>query len=407
MLWVLWFTYGSFYFCRSNISAVVPGLGEEFELSKTELGLILGSLKIAYAFGQLVNGQLAEKVSPRLLLGVGMLVSAALNAVFGFGTALYFFVFIWACNGYFQALGWTPCMRVTANWFPATIRGRAVGIIGTGYQATAAITFVVAGFSAEKWGWRGALYLPSVMFALAAIHMMFFMHEQPRSGPRPGAATPAGENREQDHKQASFMANVAVTLSNPALWLLGLSLGLLNACRYGFLDWGISHLLETSGGSIGKAGVKYAVLPIGGILGSLAVGAVSDRVFGGRRAPAIVAMLVLLGIFTLIYNEAVEAGLWISIVMLFLVGFTVYGAQVHLVGSAPMDLARRGTAAAAVGFVNFMGYLGAFSGDYVTGRLVDTYEWRVALYFWAGCAFVAAGTSALLWKSRSGDGSMK
>src|SRR5256885_11320796 len=36
-----------------------------------------------------------------------------------------------------------------------------------------------------------------------------------------------------------------LTLGNPALWLLGVSLGLLNACRYGFLDWGVTHLMET------------------------------------------------------------------------------------------------------------------------------------------------------------------
>ena len=38
-----------------------------------------------------------------------------------------------------------------------------------------------------------------------------------------------------------------------------------------------------------------------------------------------------------------------------------------LVGTAPADLAHRGTSAAAAGFVNFMGYMGAATGDVVTG----------------------------------------
>ena len=50
---------------------------------------------------------------------------------------------------------------------------------------------------------------------------------------------------------ASF--RIAATLTNPAVWLLGLSLGLLNACRYGFIDWGIAHLHEVQGDGIGKA----------------------------------------------------------------------------------------------------------------------------------------------------------
>ena len=85
-------------------------------------------------------------------------------------------------------------------------------------------------------------------------------------------------------------------------------------------------------------------------------------------------------------------------VALVLVGFSVYGAQVLLVGTAPVDFARAGTAAAAVGFVNFVGYMGAFGGDAITGRLVDRHGWETAVYFWAACAFAAAAIVAVLWR---------
>ena len=79
-------------------------------------------------------------------------------------------------------------------------------------------------------------------------------------------------------------------------------------------------------------------------------------------------------------------------------GFAIFGSQVLLVGIAPADLARRGTAAAAAGFVNFMGYMGAFSGDLVTGYLRHHYNWQSAIYFWAVCALVAALVVATLWR---------
>src|SRR5262245_38276552 len=97
VLWVIWLTYGSFYFCRQNISAAVPGL-EEGGLTKTEIGGILGALKLTYALGQLVNGQLAERFPARWLLAAGMLGSALLNVVFGLAEGLYYLTFVWACN---------------------------------------------------------------------------------------------------------------------------------------------------------------------------------------------------------------------------------------------------------------------------------------------------------------------
>jgi hypothetical protein len=47
-----------------------------------------------------------------------------------------------------------------------------------------------------------------------------------------------------------------------------------------------------------------------------------------------------------------------TVVLLVMIGFTIFGPQVLLVGTAPTDHARRGTAAAACGFVDFMGYMG-------------------------------------------------
>jgi MFS transporter, OPA family, glycerol-3-phosphate transporter len=404
VIWVLWLTYGSFYFCRTNISAAVPGLEAELALSKGEIGLILGSLKIAYGLGQFINGQLAERISPRKLLALGMLASTLLNVIFGFGTAVYFLTFVWACNGYFQALGWTPCMRVAANWFDVSHRGRAIGIIGTGYQLTAALTFVVAGAAVHWFGWRGALLLPAALLALSCAHMLLFLRERPEEESRtteaPGAAA-AIPNPGPTTRPRSVAENVLLTLSNPWLWLLGLSLGLLNACRYGFLDWGVAHLVETRGSSVARAAINYALLPIGGILGSLVTGWATDRFFGGRRAPVICGLLVALGVFTLSYSRVVQSSLVLSLALLLLIGFAVFGPQVLLVGTAPIDLAKQGTAAAAVGFVNFMGYMGAFSGAQVTGLIVDRYQWDAALLFWAACAFGAAAAAALLWKAKT------
>jgi sugar phosphate permease len=255
VMWVLWLTYGAFYFCRSNISAAVPGIGAELDLSKAEIGTILGALKISYGVGQLVNGQLAERIGARRLLALGMLVSAGLNVLFGLATGFYFLLFIWACNGYFQALGWPPTMRVAAAWFPPAMRGRAISVIGTGYQLTGAITFVIAGGAAEWLGWRGALYVPAALLAATAIIMLATLQEAPEGEHR--SAGGAGPAPVADGH--SWLSTVAVTLSNGRLWLLAGALGLLNATRYGFLDWGIAHLMEVQAHGVGASALKYSV----------------------------------------------------------------------------------------------------------------------------------------------------
>lgn len=393
ILWVLWLSYGAFYFCRSNMSAAIPGLEHDLGLSKAEIGWVLASFKVVYGVGQLINGQLAERIGARRLLAIGMLGSSALTVMFGFGTGFYLLVFVWAMNGYAQSLGWSPTMRVAANWFPPARRGRAIAFIGTGYQLAGSLTIVIAGWSAQWLGWRGALFVPSALLAASAIHMLFTLQEGPPAA-TDGSAPAAAE-------RGTWQANVAATLSNPRLWLLALALGLLNACRYGFLDWGVVHLMEVQDAGLGASALKNSVLPAGGIAGTLLAGWATDRFFGGRRVPVMVAMLVVLGALVIGYDAIIRTNAIASLVTLALIGALIFGPQVLLVGTTPVDLARRGTAAAACGFVNFFGYLGAAAGDQVTGYLVDRYDWQAALWFWAACAFGAALIVAPLWTAHA------
>lgn len=399
-LWILWVTYGAFYFCRQNISAAVPGMQHDLGFNKDQIGSILAALKIAYAVGQLVNGQLAERLSARRLLAIGMLGSAALNVLFGFSTGLNFLIFVWATNGFCQALGWTPCMRVATNWIPVSRRGKRIGALGTSYQVTAALTFIVAGYSADWWGWRAAFYVPAGLLVAAAVYMLLFLREAPEDGVMPAEQS----SRPPAASRGTWSENLRATLTNPSLWFLAVALMMLDACRYGYTDWGLTHLKEVQEEQhVALAALKYAVLPAGGIAGALVAGWLTDRFFQGRRAPVIAGFMVMLGLLTLSYDWMARNSLVGTVVLLVLIGFCIFGPQVLLVGTAPADLARRGTAAAAAGFVNCMGYVGAAIGDKVTGTTVHNFGWQPAVYIWAGWAFAGAVAVSFLWNVRAKD----
>ncbi len=428
VLWTLWLTYGAFYFCRTNLSAAVPGMNSPVSdgglgLTGEQTGWILASLKIAYGLGQLLNGQLSERISPRVLLAIGMFCSAGLNVLFGFSEGFFFLVFVWATNGFCQSLGWTPCVRVMANWVPVPRRGHAVGLIGTGYQITQGLTFLIAGQAAEHLGWRGALYAPAILLALTGVFTLVFLREAPESdrGQAPQNSELAEQSSISTQSPIPPILNSAVpdpglpvarqtmslteslywTLYNPALWMLGLSLGLLNACRYGFTDWGVKHLVDTQKIGVGKATLQFFVIAIGATAGSYLAGWATDRFFGSRRAPVVCLLMVLLGVLSPVYGMVVGQSVVGTMLMLVVIGFCIFGPQVLLVGTAPSDLAHRGTSAAAAGFVNFLGYMGAATGDVVTGHYSSASQggWRIVIFIWAGWAFLGAAITGLLWNT--------
>jgi sugar phosphate permease len=46
-----------------------------------------------------------------------------------------------------------------------------------------------------------------------------------------------------------------------------------------------------------------------------------------------------------------------------------------------------------------MGYMGAFAGDFVTGRLLEHYDWTITVRVWAAWAFGAALAASFLWNA--------
>jgi OPA family glycerol-3-phosphate transporter-like MFS transporter len=198
--------------------------------------------------------------------------------------------------------------------------------------------------------------------------------------------------------------SLRATLGNPRIWILALGLFGLDAVRYGFLDWAPGHLAEVHKTGALSAALKTAVFPLAGALGTLSSGWLTDRFFDSRRAPVCAILLGGVGVLTLAYRVVVGVGAVPTVIVLALVGFCLYGAQILLVGTAAQDFARRGATAAAAGFVDFTGHVGAFSGDVVTGWMLKHHGWAGAIAWWAGAALVAAMLVSTLWNARPGDG---
>ncbi len=433
-LFVVWLTYGAFYLCRVNIGPARVEVEKTFAIDPLEMGLVLGALKIGYAIGQLVNGQLAERYGPKRILLTGIFgsvtacllfasagklvtvlpsLAAPVNAVVrivspgaALGPAAALLLVIWFANGYFQAGGWPPTVKIMAGWYTPTERGRMMGVLGTSYQLGSALTIAASGALVAFAGndFRAAFIVPAVILGGVGIHAKLRMRERPGPGEAPSIDALASSNetatKSAPSKPMSMRETLFVTFTNPKIWVLAIALFGLDIVRYGFLDWAPGHLKKLHGSGVLLAGLKVAVFPLAGGLGALVSGWATDRWFQSRRAPVIAVTMGMVGVLTLVFDRVAPLGAGPTVACLALIGFFLYGAQILLVGTAAQDFAKRGTTAAAAGFVDFMGYLGAFGGDVVTGWLLKHRDFHSAILFWATAAIVAAVLSALLWRAR-------
>lgn len=54
--------------------AVLPAIQREFRLTDTEVGLVSSAFVLVYGFAVLVSGYLSDRISRRVVIGVGVLL---------------------------------------------------------------------------------------------------------------------------------------------------------------------------------------------------------------------------------------------------------------------------------------------------------------------------------------------
>lgn len=361
ILLAVMFCYLFFYTGRQTFGFAIPGIQEEFGVSKTTLGWVSAGLLWCYAIGQAINGNVADALGGRRVMTAGAILSCVTNWAVSFSTSVASLGALWGLNGFFQSMGWAPGSKVLSNWFGSHERGMAFGAYVFAAGMASVLSFITSLVIVEllQLDWRWIFRLPVLLMLLGGVVFYFVARDRPEdlgfSSPHGDAtdrATAAKAELEPYTEQESWQTRYLAVISNWRLMLAGLAIGFQNAARYGLLIWVPVHYLTSSSatGSGGGAPSQWIsiALPLGMAFGAATNGWLSDNVFGSRRyVPIALYMLLAAGSALIMYVLPAEA-FYLSIVMLFLCGFFVYGPQSSFWALCP-DLVGYKRAGTAIG----------------------------------------------------------
>ena len=182
---------------------------------------------------------------------------------------------------------------------------------------------------------------------------------------------------------------------SPAIWMLGLCNFTINAVRSLVADWGPTMLQQGKGLTTSESGTVIMLFEFAGIVGMLASGWATDRLFGGR-APRLCVFLMALTAVLFVAFWLVPST-WIAAAALIAAGFTLYGPQA-LTGVTATNLATKSLTGTAIGFISLFSYIGVSVAGKVCGNLAqDCGGWAVPVYTMAGVAVCGTMFFLTLW----------
>jgi sugar phosphate permease len=417
---ITWLVYASYYLTRQSFNAAKVVMADgPLHLAREQLGRIDATYLSVYSFGQFFFGPLADRFGPRKVLLCGMGLSVMAAVAFGFSTTLVAFLGFAALQGVAQSTGWSATSKTMSSWFSLRERGRVLGWWCTHYTAGAAVATPFAGWLMDNWGrvvpaemigygessfWPAAFWGPAMVLCGVMALAWLLLRNQPEDVGLPPIEKYQGEPESRLSEQEAVHPAptgswelIGEVLTTPSVWLLAIAYFPIKLSRYSLYLWGPMFVKESLGTDVLTSAITSAWMPIGGMVGIITSGYISDRLFQARRAPVIILSLLATAAVMLIGLWHID-NLWVMRGYFFLIGVCLYGPDSMVSATAAIDFGTKRGAGTATGFVNGVGSIGAILGGYLPGIMTDEKSWTPFLAISLAGILFSAIILAPLWR---------
>ena len=427
---VITLCYGLGYVCRLALNVVKKPLMDAGIFTPEDMGLIGSMLLYGYALGKFSNGLLADYSNVKRFFAAGLLMSALLNFGMSLSMVVWISALLWLLNGWFQGYGAPSCAVALANWFSNSERGRYYGIWSTAHSIGEGLTYLGIAFLIAMppkglgLPWQFGFWVPATICIIAALILYRFLQDRPQTLGLPSVAEWKGELAQAAkptvHHAASIWKDQLKVLTIPSIWVIALASSTMYITRYGINSWGNVYLQEIRGFDLFDANLFIFLNTAAGILGCVAYGYISDKVFDARRPPTnlIFGLMELIPLIIIFYGPSNTVVLAVAMVVY---GFGLSGILASLGGLFALDIAPKKVAGAAMGFIGIFSYFGAGMQDFISGRLIYSseirvvfsagdyspivffYDYSAVIMLWVGASVLSMILAASLWKVKASD----
>ncbi|MHB1132683.1 MAG: MFS transporter [Chloroflexota bacterium] len=358
----------------------------DLDLTRAELGLLLSMGGVGSTLVALPGGWLTDLLGVRRIVCVGMIVCGLALSALSLTDSLPLSLLLLLLSGIGAGVIPAATTKAIMLWFAARVRGTAMGIKQTGFPLGGALAAgLLPSVALALGGWRPAMVTVGVAVVGAGVLYLWLYSDHP-SDALARAQSPAS------------LGTMRSVLSEPRLLALA-AFGFCYAyCSSTLTNYLSLYLQESLGMGIVLAGIFLMGCQVSGAASRLALGYISDRFFGGRRQPVLLAVAAVNGVLALGFGWLPAVGPWAQTALILVFGATAIGwsSLYHVYVS---EMAGRAQAGTALGLCLMAMSGGVVVGPPVFGFIVDvTHSYSPAWTSHAALAVVEV--ALLLWISR-------
>ncbi|XP_040062998.1 glucose-6-phosphate exchanger SLC37A4 isoform X2 [Ixodes scapularis] len=372
----LFLGYACYSYNRKSVSFALPALTAE-GLSKEQAGTMMSAQNLAYAGSKFTCGVLADRLSTRLLFGVGLVLSGLVTLGFSATSvsslAGYLVSILWCLNGIAQGCGWPALVKLLQQWFPPSSFGTSYGILAASSNISLSLAPMLASFLILNYDWRVSLLVAGALPIVAGLASRLALVDKP---------TDVGLQAVVEDARQAFGA------------------------KTGAVDWGQLYLIQDLGHSQFAASALMSCIEAGGLLGGILAGYLTDkkvRTSDSSRSSPRVPLAVLftacsaVAFHLLGFNVGRESSEWWIGAIGLVLGVGTYGPMA-IFGVVASESAPAHLASTSHAIVALAGGVGGVLAGLPFSIIAEYYQWRGVFLL---LEVVSAVTAVLLFLGRN------
>ncbi|MFT6155631.1 MAG: putative MFS family arabinose efflux permease [Neolewinella sp.] len=368
VLGVLFIVYVFNFVDRQVMSVFIGPIKEEFEVSDTAMGLLVGfAFALLYTIAGIPIARWADRGNRRNIIAIGLAVWSTMTVLSGLAKSFTLLAIARVGVGVGEAAGSPPAHSLIADYFPLNRRATALAMYASGAFVGSGIAYLGGGYLREYFDWRTAFIVVGAPGILIAVVLRLTVKEPPRGYSEVGV---------RDDSTSTFKDTLKFLMGSRSWVLLMVGFSLVSLTGYAVLMWGYEFFGRVHGMSPIRIGQWMGlIVGVGGSVGTILGGVLVDRVTQkslrlGIKIPVLVTLTGFpLGVAFLLAASPMQSLLFFAP---FYVLLNFYIPAMYAANQALAKLRMRATASAIMLFI--VNIVGAGLGPLIVGILSDYFR---------------------------------
>lgn len=172
-------SYVSIYTARLNLSMASPEMITKDILTSEQYGFLGSAFFAVYACGRLLNGVIGDRVSPWIMISLGLGMTGIANLLIGTLPVYILILLLWCVNAYAQSMLWSSLLQCMTGLYGRAGADKKTPILVSSVSVGNIAGILVSAWMVESIGIRAAFLVPGAMTAFMGIATAWVLRTVP------------------------------------------------------------------------------------------------------------------------------------------------------------------------------------------------------------------------------------